>query len=354
MSTNPSSSPLGPSGLGDCLSDCDYCCVCWQADLADSSSPSIWDSPSTSSLIYPSPSTSPQQHLHYPTQFNTAAHGHISAAVDMSQFSNVPKSYPDLHYSYIPSSASSDCSHSPHMVLTPTHDGFIESAQPKAEWTGNAYDLHSYPPAQSPDWYPDSVESHAYGMAHAHARSWCAEDQHVDYSGPRRNYKLDQASEFPPPIPPSSLFAQQPHHESQHQQRPQLYPLHIPTNTAPIESTHLQQHHLPLTLPAAISPLTGFISQTPSPTRDSGTQPVKLHHPRPSRRIPIISLSELASAEVSLPQCAPYGGLDATGNLTPFSPIDDYYDQLIHEPTQEHSVLLCSCGCMELYTIGPD
>ncbi|KAF8167464.1 hypothetical protein B0H34DRAFT_792187 [Crassisporium funariophilum] len=122
----------------------------------------------------------------------------------------------------------------------------------------------------------------------------------------------------------------------------------------------------------------------PSNARPHNQPQLKLHQPRPSRRIPIISLSNLASACDGLPtatrtqdpkHCSSEEGLsplslefgtspsmqsesNTHGGHTRYSkPSSGHQPTSIYNPTFGYGldgdpgkVILCSCGCMESYT----
>ncbi|TFK77498.1 hypothetical protein BDN72DRAFT_873774 [Pluteus cervinus] len=355
---------------------------------------------SSASFTHPSPSSSPYNHQQEEYQ---------SAVETSSQYAS-HSSYHDTNYRSAPSSASSDSSLSPHMVLTPTHDGYVElprlEAQPPLEHAAvhglNTHDMQSSCYAHSPDWCADGLEPHtSYGMAPTLTRAWFSEEHTAinDKTRTQRFHPPNQGYEMAPHNPMSShsvLFSQQQYRHSQQQQqqhqqqqRPQLYPLQIPCNT---QYNHSITHHHPQhQIFASNHPSTAVastsLSNALSPPKVSPTPriqpPIKLHHPRPSRRIPIISLSELASASadalvspsahattevspISPPRQTAYRSYDAPAKpddlhsrrpapqltTSSWSPIGDYYsDQISCEPTQRDGFLLCSCGCMESYTI---
>ena len=132
-------------------------------------------------------------------------------------------------------------------------------------------------------------------------------------------------------------------------------------------------------LPALLPP--SSISDASTPSQTPNQPPLKLHQPRPSRRIPIISLSDLASAcddpltnHVQDPKrnaseealSAPPLSLDFksmlslpavdAGNTQQLKymlyPTSDVYSPTYGVGFDGHSgkAILCNCGCMESYT----
>lgn len=378
-----------------------------------------------------------QQQLYPYSQFQNAT-AHFDLEADACLSLNVSRSYNDAHHHSVPSSASSDSSLSPQIVFTPPHDPLPELPRIGTQTTTYAaihryggYDAPSGTYNLSPDWYPSTLEPQPYDMppnadtaaCFPQPRSSLVKDksrtqrtsQANPSSGPELQSHIASTSQSMLFSQPSyQLFAQQqqqqlyqqqfPSTQLQHapQSRPQLYPLQIPEGaqvgipfpsaTSPsrtIQPRH-QSHQLhqsrrfaslrsSSTLTGTVSPSAIMLSHGPKLQQAS----IKLHHPRPSRRIPIISLDKLASANadfmptpilhttnefpsVSIRQSA-YRGLGpiakkrvdearnrhAVTQLTSWSVPNENYDLINREPLQREGIVLCSCGCMESYTI-PD
>ncbi|KAF9444601.1 hypothetical protein P691DRAFT_332879 [Macrolepiota fuliginosa MF-IS2] len=104
----------------------------------------------------------------------------------------------------------------------------------------------------------------------------------------------------------------------------------------------------------AVSPLEVF-NPLPPPIQPPPSLP--LHQPRPSRRIPIISLSQLASA-CDGTETTPQPKLMTTHKLgkeiswdAPYS-TDFGQARFVQEVNGVGRFVQCSCGCMESYAIG--
>lgn len=107
-----------------------------------------------------------------------------------------------------------------------------------------------------------------------------------------------------------------------------------------------------------------LIDTFPLPIQPSPSLP--LHQPRPSRRIPIISLSQLASACENTEPASRRTSAAALKPRTEVLPSDSWqspypnYDHdkvffassTIREDNKIGRVLQCSCGCMETYAVG--
>jgi hypothetical protein len=121
------------------------------------------------------------------------------------------------------------------------------------------------------------------------------------------------------------------------------YPQHFPLSTdfvSPSDTFHGPRVPIP----------------TPSSTPRSPSSP-KLYQPRPSRRIPIVNLNELASACETF---QPGSDLRASDRNYPsyqspkqpstglFAPIRS---PVVKQGSSEGRILLCSCGCMESYRL---
>ncbi|KAH6916626.1 hypothetical protein BKA70DRAFT_306846 [Coprinopsis sp. MPI-PUGE-AT-0042] len=182
-----------------------------------------------------------------------------------------------------------------------------------------------------------------------------------------------------PGNPPSNLTAPS-HRDSQSK----------PISTShPASATHDTQHHKQF-IPASssssessassstISPSILMLAQntssaaTPTPTSAvSQLSPTQLHHPRPSRRIPIISLAELASAsgavlQKKVPQVRKRSSrhtlsplpIDCNG-FTPSLARQHRYDPYLSSVPSGSAIfsrrgvaaITCSCGCMETYAV---
>jgi len=120
-----------------------------------------------------------------------------------------------------------------------------------------------------------------------------------------------------------------------------------------------------MTHPQSSSLTTAFVSPAdtllgpcaPISTPPSQSSP-KLHQPRPSRRIPIVDLNELASAcDTFHPNSQGNDRIECDSLYPPYQWLKQPYP--ISEPvvkqgssvTSEERILLCSCGCMESYRL---
>ncbi|KAF9055901.1 hypothetical protein BJ165DRAFT_1521867 [Panaeolus papilionaceus] len=146
----------------------------------------------------------------------------------------------------------------------------------------------------------------------------------------------------------------------------------------PSSFSHKPGHSIPPTN-ASQSP-----SSSPLNSLPMKNNPLKVHQPRPSRQIPIVSLSQLASACEDYPinsrtsnakvKSAPEYGLsplplEVNGFLPPMSshsnpyqstnqqtkyashPPNNAYNPMFSTGTHGNSIM-CSCGCMEMYTFS--
>jgi len=126
----------------------------------------------------------------------------------------------------------------------------------------------------------------------------------------------------------------------------------------------------PLMNSSCVSPAALFANPSISttPTRSISHTPLKLHQPRPSRKIPIVSLDQLASA------CDTPAGAQAYHDSSAFIEMEPQWSGQV--PTQDSSlikepycsnqldsnhcssmtnqgierIILCPCGCMESYS----
>lgn len=170
-------------------------------------------------------------------------------------------------------------------------------------------------------------------------------------------------------------------------------PSHCDSHSQPISNSHSTsatydtQHHKPF-IPASsssvssasssttISPSILMFAQSASSTATSTPtsavshlRPTQLHHPRPSRRIPIISLAELASAsdevlqkrilkthsKSPLPTLSPLPiechdfDLGFEYRFDPFS--TQSYSTTFGSSGPLHEAITCTCGCMGSYVV---
>ncbi|KAF8220786.1 hypothetical protein L208DRAFT_734590 [Tricholoma matsutake] len=151
-----------------------------------------------------------------------------------------------------------------------------------------------------------------------------------------------------------------------------------PTHQAPFSSSvttssKLYQRSLPQI--STVSPYASSDSSSSSSSPLSTPEitirtPITVHQPRPSRRIPIVSLSELASAcDVSMSSTredaiyqkpsrellSPLTTNISANYTPPYSPIHSLFSDAYTAPTHlfkdSEEVVICSCGCMGSYTI---
>lgn len=298
-------------------------------------------------------------------------------------YPGVQTSHYDPTYS-APSSASSSSSVSSRMVLTPSCDEYSDLEESTEtyhnvlggnnkgrclpeRWSESAWSpweeanlrLQDMDISMPAAWSPSHPAGRNIPAIHAQSQSLHpASNARKDYSPYRRAIDATQ------------------------QQRTQLYPLHIPVNDQSnyVSSSQSYQQHFVSAYPNTVSP-SAFSNFSPasasaSPPRNP-IRPMKLHQPRPSRRIPIISLSELAEASTELlkppsgryPQpiaspvvlsplqlfCDEFKPYD--GSFSPSSGSLPYGVQPTWEAphdaaaTAPNEIVQCSCGCMETYTI---
>ena len=266
-----------------------------------------------------------------------------------SSSQSLPSDLPDLYYDYgTPPSASSN------MICTPP-----------LEW-------------ETP-WQPAAVSQGGLNQATYLPSSWPSSHNSQKQStrsmlGPMVDTNFDW-TRSPFTGQPSELFAGfddiggQPHCD-----KPASYSHPYSQGallTQPITSFGLAP---PSPLPETVSPaaLSNPSRSSSEYSRPSGSPPIKLHQPRPSRRIPIISLDRLASAceeesirarrkehrshshsHSPLPLSRPSHSTSYRPrnhhHLQQAFPAPHNYSSNILPVTNQEKVLICKCGCMESY-----